>query len=85
MKKILLIEDDLLFQRTIKILLKKSYLIDVCGSAEEFYKNYSSNKYDLIIMDISLLGSKDGLQLTREIKKMPIFINTHVLCITAHA
>ncbi len=85
MKKILLIEDDLLSQRTTKLLLRKSYIVDVCGSANEFYADYSSNKYDLIIMDISLIGGKDGLELTREIKEMPNFINTPILCITAHA
>jgi DNA-binding response OmpR family regulator len=36
-------------------------------------------------MDISLLGCKNGLELTREIKKMSSFINTPILCITAHA
>ncbi|MBU1678179.1 MAG: response regulator [Bacteroidetes bacterium] len=85
MKNILLVEDDDLSQKTMSILLKKKYQVDICKSADDFYANFSSNDYDIIIMDIGLGKGKDGLQLTREIKKMPLFSNTPVLCITAHA
>lgn len=85
MKNILLVEDDLLSQQTMKELLKKKYTIDTCASADEFYSFYCSRLYDLIIMDISIKGGKDGLELTREIKIMPNFMNTPILCVTAHA
>lgn len=85
MKNILLIEDDYLSQRTMNAILKKSYNVDFCVSADNFYSNYVNEKFDLIIMDISLGSGKDGLQLTKEIKKMPNFSNTPILCITAHA
>jgi len=67
------------------ILLRKNFKVDICKSADDFYANFSSNNYDIIIMDISLQGGKDGLQLTREIKKIPNLANTPILCLTAHA
>ena len=83
MRNILLIEDDLLSQKTMKAVLK-NYVIDCCKSAEDYYSNFNKKKYDLIIMDISLGKGKDGLQLTREIK-MDNLDNTPILCLTAHA
>lgn len=85
MKNVLLVEDDLLSQQAMGSILKKHYNVDFCGSADEFYSNYSKKEYDIIIMDISLSGDKDGLQLTREIKKMPLLKDVPVLCVTAHA
>lgn len=84
MKKILLIEDDFAFQRITKRTLEKNYSVDISSSAAEFYANYSKNNYDLIIMDISLKGEKDGLQLTKEIKKMTNFIDVPILCVTSY-
>jgi len=83
MRNILLIEDDLLSQKTMKAVLK-NYVIDCCKSAEDYYSNFNKKKYDLIIMDISLGKGKDGLQLTREIK-MDGLDSTPILCLTAHA
>jgi CheY-like chemotaxis protein len=35
-------------------------------------------------MDISLNGNKNGLELTRDIKKHPGYNNIPVICLTAH-
>jgi len=84
MKKILLVENDLLSQKTMKIILK-DFELHCCNSAEDFYLNYSNFVYDLIIMDIALGPGKDGLQLTSEIRKMPNLCHIPILCLTAHA
>lgn len=85
MKKMLVVEDDVLSQKLLLRLFKGDFEIDVCDSADEFYKNYSSNFYDIIIMDISIKGSKHGLQLAKEIKVMPNLSRIPILCLTAHA
>ncbi|MDA3860871.1 MAG: response regulator [Melioribacteraceae bacterium] len=78
-------EDDMLSQDAMRTLLHKIYEIDYCDSAELFYSRFVDKKYDIILMDISLRGEKDGLQLTQEIKELPLHKGTPILCVTAHA
>ena len=85
MKRMLVVEDELLSQKVLIRLFKNDFKIDVCESADQFYQNCSNNNYDIIIMDIALRGSKNGLDLIREIKVMPIFAKTPILCLTAYA
>ena len=85
MRKMLIFEDDLLTKKLLLRLFKNNYEILFCESAEEFYQDHSINNYDIIIMDISLRGSKNGLELTKEIKALPLFSKTPIICLTAHA
>ena len=45
----------------------------------------SKEKYDIIMMDISIRGDKNGLELTKELKSNPSTSGIPVLCYTAHA
>lgn len=83
--KILIVEDDYENQRFLQLFLGKKFMIFTCDSENDFYKYLHSNSIDLILMDISLRGNKDGLQLTKEIKSNPKFKNIPVVCLTAHA
>ena len=83
-KTVLIVEDDRLNRDALRIFLRKKYKIETCDSEEPFFKIISSKKIDLIIMDISLNGSKNGLELTKEIKNNPEYKNIPVICLTAH-
>jgi DNA-binding response OmpR family regulator len=83
-KKLLVVEDDFQTQEFLRLLLNKYYEIDICKTSNEFYALINKNKYDLIIMDISIKGEKDGLQLTKEIKSNPATSKIPVLCLSAH-
>lgn len=85
MKKMLIVEDDDLSQSVLRRLFRDEFEIDFCESAEEYYNNFSNVCYNVIIMDISLKGSKNGLELIKEIKSSPSYIETPILCLTAHA
>ena len=84
MKKMLIIEDDDLTIDVMRRIFRNDFEIFYCESAEEFYEKYSNNNFDIIIMDVSLKGTKNGLELTKEIKKIPSFTRTPILCLTAH-
>jgi len=84
MKKMLIVEDDILSQNVMRRIFKSDFEIDFCESAEEYYEKYSGKKYDIIIMDIAIKGAKNGLDLIREIKAAPTFTGTPILCLTAH-
>ncbi len=80
----LVVEDDILSQKVMGRIFKSDFEMDFCESAEEFYEKYSNNNYDIIIMDIAIKGSKHGLDLIKEIKTLPLYTNTPIICLTAH-
>ena len=81
--KLLVVEDDEDSQRFLKLFLKREFIISMCNSGETFYKELENDQFDVILMDVSLRGEKDGLQLTREINEK--YKNIPVVALTAHA
>jgi DNA-binding response OmpR family regulator len=81
----LIVEDDVLSQDLMKKIFKSDFEIDFCESVVEYYEKYSKKKYDVIIVDISLKGTKNGLELIKEIKEVQSYTGTPILCLTAHA
>lgn len=82
---ILVAEDDLENQKFLKIFLKRNFEVRLCDNAEEFYNILNNFHIDIILMDISLRGSKDGLQLTKELKDNIKFKNIPIVGLSAHA
>ncbi len=41
-------------------------------------------QFDVILMDISLKGSKNGIQLIKELKRKETYKNIPVVCLSAH-
>lgn len=85
MKRMLVVEDDYLSHLIFNRLFEKEFKVDFCDSGDEYYKSYSNQKYDIIIMDVSLKGKKSGLELIQEIKSVPEKRDTPIICLTAHA
>lgn len=83
--RLLIIEDDRENQKFLKILLRKIFELDVCDSAESCYAKLAENAYDILLMDISLRGSKDGLQITKELRDNPKFQIIPIVGLSAHA
>ncbi len=82
---ILVVEDDLENQKFLKIFLKRSFEVKMCDNDEEFYNILNNNHIDIILMDISLRGNKDGFQLTQELKASEKFKNIPIVGLSAHA
>lgn len=83
--KLLIAEDDLENQKFLNLFLKKYFIVDICDSSDSFYKLMDSDKHDIILMDISLRGDKNGLELTKEVKSNPDTSDIPIICYTAHA
>jgi DNA-binding response OmpR family regulator len=83
--KILISEDDYENKIFLEVLLKQYFEVYICDSAESFYYYLNEGPIDAILMDISIYGDKNGLQLTREIKSSPLYKQIPVICYTAHA
>jgi len=83
--KLLVVEDDEDSQRFLKLFLKREFVISMSNSGETFYDELENDAFDVILMDVSLRGEKDGLQLTREIKNNDKYKHIPVVALTAHA
>ncbi|MCX7875058.1 MAG: response regulator [Melioribacteraceae bacterium] len=82
---LLIVEDDKENLKYLKLLLRNIFIIEDCDNAEDFHSLINSKTIDIILMDITIHGSKDGLQLTKEIKSNPKFVNIPIVVLTAHA
>jgi PAS domain S-box-containing protein len=84
-KLVLLVEDDLMNQVTIKKFLGNKYKAITTDSSDGALEMLKSNKVDLILMDVSIRGSKNGLELTKELKASKEFSRIPIIAVTAHA
>jgi len=83
--KLLIVEDDFENQKFLQIFLKRKFTLQICDSSETFYEKLNEDKFDIILMDISLRGKKDGLQLTRELREKEEYKNLPIVGLSAHA
>lgn len=83
--RLLVVEDDYENQKFLQIFLKRKFELEICDSSDTFYEKLKQNEFNIILMDISLRGKKDGLQLTREIREMDEYKNLPVVGLSAHA
>ena len=83
--RLLVVEDDYENQKFLEIFLKRKFDLKICDSSDSFYKLIEDNDFDIILMDISLRGKKDGLQLTKELREMDRYKSVPVIALSAHA
>ncbi len=83
--KLLITEDDFENQKFLEMFLKKYFDVKICDSEQSFYELLNNDSFDIILMDISLKGKKNGLELTKEIRENPRYKNIPIVCLTAHA
>ncbi len=82
--RLLVIEDDFENQRLIVTYLKRKFEINVCDSEDTFKEQLEKNNFDVFLVDISLKGPKDGLQLVGELRKSEQYSDAPIICISAH-
>jgi CheY-like chemotaxis protein len=83
--RLLVVEDDYENQKFLEIFLKRKFDIKICDSSDTFYKMIEQNEFDIILMDISLRGKKDGLQLTKELRETEKYKSVPLVALSAHA
>jgi len=83
--RLLIVEDDYENQKFLQIFLKRKFDLKLCDSEDTFYERLNESEFDIILMDISLRGSKDGLQLTKEIRASDKYKHLPVVGLSAHA
>jgi PAS domain S-box-containing protein len=84
-RHLLVVEDDVQSQQYMKILLSKHFAVQVSSTAKDAWRILHESTINLVLMDISLHGEIDGLQLTRMIREDEALRTLPVIALTAHA
>ncbi len=82
---ILLVEDDENNRKTFEVILKKKFETPYAVSVNEAKIQLRKLEVDLIILDLSLEGDEDGLDLVEYMKKQKAFKDIPIIAVTAHA
>ncbi len=81
-KKILLVDDEVIFTRNMSRLLEsRGYLVTVVNSGDEAIKALDQDKYDVMVLDMKMPGM-DGITTLKEVRKLQLF--TETLILTGH-
>lgn len=83
--KLLIVEDDITSQALFKLLLSKNYEVSICEEENGFFAAIERTKIDLVLMDISLKGKKNGIELIRYLRENNSqYIRIPIICYSAH-
>jgi CheY-like chemotaxis protein len=83
--KLLFVEDDKVTTDVIKRLFKNKYNCDFAIDGESALLKANENDYDAFLIDIGLPGKMDGIQTTKELKKIKHNKDKPYIAMTAYA
>lgn len=84
---VLVVEDDPDTQALMKTMLGRGYDVRAAASAEEAWRELEAHPREntVILMDLSLKGCEDGVNLTRALRKQERWKDVPIIATTAHA
>ena len=80
-----MVEDDYISKDVTELYLQGLCNLDHAPNAFAAMEMVKGKNYDAILMDINLGMGMNGLELTGEIRKMPNYIKTPIVAVTAYA
>ena len=81
--KVLVVDDEDLTLEFLRLLLSPKFEVKTCSNVKQFYSLIAEEKYDIVLMDVFLRDSKDGIELTRELKMKERFKDIPVFILSA--
>jgi PAS domain S-box-containing protein len=84
-RSLLIVEDDVETQKYMNSILRHEFHIHLASSSEEAWHTLHDTHIDLILLDLSLKGKEDGLQILRDLRKDAEYASLPVFIVTAHA
>jgi DNA-binding NtrC family response regulator len=70
MIKLLMIEDDIIFQKIIYSKLDENFIIKYCDKVTDAIEKIKNEDYDIILLDLILIDSNDPLETFNSIKNV---------------
>ncbi|MEI6089934.1 MAG: PAS domain S-box protein [bacterium] len=83
--RILVVDDDPTSLYLVDRILSNQFFIDFVSNSVDAIEKVKENQYSLILMDINLGKSKNGLFATSEIRKLENYRNIPIIAMTAYA
>jgi DNA-binding response OmpR family regulator len=82
--KILIVDDDPDLTKALKATLEsKNYIVITASNSSEGMDKISTDKPDLLILDVMMATAEDGFEMARELKNDPQFKKMPILMLTA--
>jgi len=82
---VLVVEDDNHSQMLMNYYLRDKYEVEIVASVTEAKTKLPGKQIDIILLDLSLEGGEDGLDLARYIYEEGEWPNISIIATTAHA
>lgn len=83
--KILLVEDEDICIKAVRLYLKDRFAIEVCSNAEEALEIVNKTEFDLFLIDIGLKSKYNGIDIVKKIRQNSINRNKPVIAVTAYS
>lgn len=83
--KLLIVEDDEWIVKIFSKVLSRNFEINIAQTIHEYYTCIKNNVYDVFLVDLSLRGDKNGLQLIEELRQTKEYLLTPIVVVTANA
>ena len=83
--RVLVVEDNEINVELIMMYLEDRFIVEKALNGKMALKLSSINNYDLILMDINLGTDMDGIETTKEIRKMKKNENLPIIAVTGYA
>ncbi len=81
--KILIVDDDLDFVRSLRVTLEgEQYIVLEANSRIEGMAAIKANMPDLIVLDVMMTTWRDGFEMSRELKENPEYKNIPILILS---
>ncbi len=84
-QKVLIVEDNNINANLLKLQLQEWYETDLAPNGNSAIEKSRGKKFDIILMDINLGQGIDGVQTTKEIRKLPGYNETPIVAVTGYA
>ena len=83
--KLLILDDDEISRYYVSYVYKKTALVDAVEDAESAIIKASEILYDVILLDIGLRGKLNGIDVLKEMRKLPGYEKVPMIAFTAFA
>lgn len=82
---VLYVEDDLVNQTVMRLYLRNICNVETANDGVSALKLATEKKYYLVLMDINLGAGMNGMEVTKEMRKMARYADTPIIAVTAYA
>lgn len=83
--QVLIVDDDPKMRTLLRLMLQSTCLLDIAEDEQNAIRMASENHYDIVLQDVNLGANRTGIDVLRELRKLPHYEKVPVVALTAHA